>query len=198
MPEIDLDTANTKILALETSVASLTTDHNTLKTNYDDLTTAHNKSGSDLEQLSTTSELKDVEIAKLKESTKGHDAAVSALQAKLTEAEGKAGNNPELDTKYAELTTKHATLETMVLTQSKVRLKGRGLTDELLNEKSQLELNAMETALSVSNPNGTGGAEIKGSGLGSGGGGLVPANTTILDQDLEAIKNAKKKAGVPV
>ena len=196
MPETDLDTANTKISEWEAKFSTQTTELSTLGDKFKELTDTHETVTKQHGELSIAVESRDVEIAKFKDSTKNHDAAITALQAKLTEAEGKAGSDPELKTKFDTLTTEHDALKTSVSDSSKIRLKTQGLSDELLKDKSQSELNAMEAAILVAKPGGAG-TDTKGLGLGSGGG-SVPGGTTAIDADLEQIKAAKRRAGVPV
>lgn len=194
MPETDLETANTKLAEWATKFSTLESSHVELSTKFTDLTTEHTTMVKSRDDLGLAVESKQLELTKLQESSKNNEAAVTALQTKLTETEAKVGDT-ELPTKFEALTKDHDELKTKFSNGSKARLKAHGLGDELLTDKSQSELDAMESALlTVVKPAGT---NPVGLGL-TGSGSAVPAATTILEHEAEVIKRAKHKAGVPV
>ena len=196
MPETDIAVANTIIDQLRAEAV-------TNKSAFDSLSTAHTSNLEQQEITKTNLVTSEASVKQLTEASKTSTKSLEDLQQVVTERDTTIATHAETITAYTTLKAEYEKLQETIVTAQKERLKAVGIGDELLVDKDTAALASMELTVAAvrqansngttTNPNGTG---LTGGGDGQtpvGGGQLGP-----LENELEAVKRAKEKAGVKV
>lgn len=138
-----------------------------------------------------------LDVAKGADGLKLVTAARDALQTKIPAYDKQVADLTKQLTDSTPYKDSHTKLLGTFTSRVSASLKASGMTDELLKDKSLDQLLAMEDALQAAKGS-KGTTDTKGLGMGSGSGTNTTSSTNELDHGREIIKNAKRRAGIPV